>query len=272
MAPFLSEIFATCCIHTSLYQGPWRWDFLSSPRDTGFVCFYAGLTCGMYCVTFAVFHGLLLSHYGMTDRWCWPAVCSRGGPLKQRDTLCPNHCQLAAPPFHPKTWHLYLLAGYASHTPTNLYAWGFTAIFVPSTAASREQEAPCIPVATGHWVFSIEVGEHGSSSLSPDWWMACLTLSVQDGRWVGWGPEIVTPDCFIRVWLIELSSSQSKVPRHLVQRSTPPPPTSYVCHVAIRGPWAACLLAPLAWCPPPTHPGTDTLTNLSQFISSTLGC
>lgn len=141
---------------------------------------------------------------------------------------------------------------YTSHTPTNLYAWflqrGFTATFVPPTTASRVQEALHIPAAAGHWVVSIEAGEHGSSFLSLDWWMACLTLSEQDGRCVGWGPEIVTPDCFIRAWLIELSSSWSKVPRHFVQPFPPP-----VCHAAIQGPWPAC---PPDWpdaCLPPTQ-------------------
>lgn len=128
-----------------------------------------------------------------------------------RDVLCPRHCWPPSPPFYAEMWHLYLSTIYMSHTPTNFYAWSpqkeFTAIFVPPTAASQEQEALRIPAAVGHWVVSIEAGEHGSSSLSPDWWMACLTLSEQDGHCVGWGPEIVTPDCFIRAWLIELSSS-----------------------------------------------------------------
>lgn len=55
------------------------------------------------------------------------------------------------------------------------------------------------------------VGEFGSSS--PDWWMACLTLSEQDGRCAGCGPQIVTFDCFIRAWFIELSSPWNEVPR-----------------------------------------------------------
>lgn len=61
--------------------------------DTAFVCLCAGLTCGMYCVTFAALRGLLLSHYGMKPLWCWPAVCSRGGPLKRATCPVPRHCQ-----------------------------------------------------------------------------------------------------------------------------------------------------------------------------------
>lgn len=111
-------------------------------------------------------------------------------------------------------------------------------------------------------LFSIEVGEHGSSSLSPDWWMACLTLSEQDGRCVGWDPEIVTPDCFIRAWLIELSSSWSKVPRHLVQ------PFPHSCLSCGHPETLGCLPAWLASRLPPTHPGTDTLTNWSRYTCS----
>lgn len=81
-----------------------------------------------------------------------------------------------------------------------------TAIFVPPTSTSWEPEARPIPAATGHWM----VGEFGSSS--PDWWMACLTLSEQDGRCAGCGPQIVTFDCFIRAWFIELSSPGMKFP------------------------------------------------------------
>lgn len=55
------------------------------------------------------------------------------------------------------------------------------------------------------------VGEFGPSS--PDWWMACLTLSEQDGRCAGCGPQIVTFDCFISAWFIELSSPWNEVPR-----------------------------------------------------------
>lgn len=82
-----------------------------------------------------------------------------------------------------------------------------TAIFVPPTSTSWEQEARPIPAATGHWM----VGEFGSSS--PDWWMACLTLSEQDGRCAGCSPQIVTFDRFIRGWFIELSSPWNEVPR-----------------------------------------------------------
>lgn len=93
----------------------------------------------------------------------------------------------------------------------NLSAWvlqgGLTAIFVPPTSTSWEQEAGPIPAATGHWM----VGEFGSSS--PDWWMACLALSEQDGRCAGCGPQIVTFDCFISAWFIELSSPWNEVPR-----------------------------------------------------------
>lgn len=85
---------------------------------------------------------------------------------------------------------------------------GGSAIFVPPTSTSWEQEAPHIPGATGHWM----VGAFWSSS--PDWWMGCLTLSEQDGRCAGCGPQIVTLDCFIRAWHIELSPSWNEVPRH----------------------------------------------------------
>lgn len=77
----------------------------------------------------------------------------------------------------------------------------------------------------------------GSAHSSSDWSLSCfhwggrawVQLSVSwlmdglsDFIWAGrtllrWGPEIVTPDFFIRVWLWELPSCWSKVPRQLVQ-------------------------------------------------------
>lgn len=153
-------------------------------------------------VTSAVFHGLLLSHYGMK------VLCCHGGPLSLKDMPCPH--QPPSPPFHPET-RLYL---WASCTAPNLYAWvlqrGLTAIFVPPTSTTWEQEARNIPAVTGHWT----VGEFGSSS--PDWWMACPTLSEQDRRCAGCGPQIVTFDCFIRAWLIGPSSPWNEGPRHLL--------------------------------------------------------
>lgn len=128
-----------------------------------------------------------------------------------KDMSCCRHCQPPSPPFHPQTRHLYLSTGYVSHTPTNLYAWlfqrGFTAIFVSSyrcLSRARGSAHSCSDWSLSHFHWG---GRPWESSLSPDWWMACLTLSEQDGRCVGWGPEIVTPDCSIRAWLIELSSS-----------------------------------------------------------------
>lgn len=98
--------------------------------------------------------------------------------------------------FNPETWHLYLLTGFASHTPTNLYAWflqrGFTAIFVPPTAAPRELEAPCIPAAAGHWVNSIEAVQLSVSRL-----MDGLSDFIWAGRTLCWlGPR----DC--HSWLL----------------------------------------------------------------------
>lgn len=96
-----------------------------------------------------------------------------------------------------------------------------------------------------------------------------LSDFIWAGRTLRWlGPR----DC--HSWLLYqgltyraviLLEQGSQAPRPAV-----PPPS--VCHAAIHGPWPACLLAWLAWRLPPTHPGTDTLTNLSWFISSTLGC
>lgn len=51
--------FLTGCIHTSFFKRTWRWYFFSFPSNSGFVWLCAVLTCGMYCVTFAVFLWLI---------------------------------------------------------------------------------------------------------------------------------------------------------------------------------------------------------------------
>lgn len=109
-----------------------------------------------------------------------------------------------------ETWHL----GLSTALPLiSMHESGSGAIF--GTLES-------IPAAAGHWAVPIEVGEHGFGSLSqPTWWMACLTLSEQDGHCAGWGPQIVTADGFIGGWRTELSSSQTRVPR---------PPLSCMSH------------------------------------------
>lgn len=116
--------------------------------------------------------------------------------------------QPPCPPSHPQTWL------WASRTPPHLYARVLQRrsqppLFLPP--------APRIPAAPGDWM----VGEFGSSSA--DWWMACPTLSGQDGHGAGCGPQIVTFDGFIRVWLVELSSSWNEVPRHSSQLRLLPP-------------------------------------------------
>lgn len=172
-----------------------------------------------------------------------------------RDVLCrPRHCQPSSPPFLPETWHLGVLTGLRVTLPLISMHESSREGSQPSLF-QEEQEARCIPAATGHWVVSIEAGAHGSSSLSPDWWMACLTLSEQDGRCVGCVPEIVTPDCFIRAWLIELSSSWCKVPRHLVQPF--PPSCLSRCHPRTL----ACLPACLTGLTPASHPPRDRYIN-----------
>lgn len=168
--------------------------------------------------------------------------------------------------FNPETLHLYLLTGYASHTPTNLYAWflqrGFTAIFVPPSAAPQEQEAPCIPAAAGHWVISIEAVQLSVSGL-----MDGLSDFIWAGRTLRWlGPR----DC--HSWLLYQGLTYRAVILLEQGSQAPRPATRPSCLSLCHPGTLACLPAWLAWRRPPTHPGTDTLTNVSWSISSTLGC
>lgn len=103
-----------------------------------------------------------------------------------------------------------------SHPPPNFYAWflqrGFTAIFVPPNTRGSAHSSSDWSLGCFHW------GGRAWVQLSVFWLMDGLSDFIWAGRTLlGWGPEIVTPDCFIRVWLWELSSCWSKVPRQLVQ-------------------------------------------------------
>lgn len=90
-----------------------------------------------------------------------------------------------------------------------------------------------------HW------GGRAWVQLSVSWLMDGLSDFIWAGRTLlGWGPEIVTPDFFIRVWHWELSSCWSKVPRQLVQ--SPPSllsfgdlglPTSFTGMTPASYPW-----------------------------------
>lgn len=167
-------------------------------------------------------------------------------------------------------WHLYLLTSYVSHTPTNLYAWslqkGFTAIFVPPTATSQEQEALCIPAAVGHSdiVFPLRLESMGPAlCLRTDGWPVCIYLSRTDAALAGaqrlsW--LLYQGLTYRAVILLELGSH---APRLAI-----PPSCLSLCH-----PWTlACLLDWPDACLPHTQGHPDTLTNLSWSISSTLGC
>lgn len=137
-------------------------------------------------------------------------------------------------------WHLYLLTSYASHTPTNLYAWslqkGFTAIFVPPTATSQEQAAPCIPAAVGHSdiVFPLRLESMGPAlCLRTDGWPVCIYLSRTDAALAGahrlsW--LLYQGLTYRAVILLEWGS-------HAPRLAIPPPG----CHSATHGLWPACL-------------------------------
>ena len=254
--------FVTSCI---LFKRDLGMVFCFILHDTGFVCPCAGLTCGMYCVTFAALRGLLLSHYGMKPLWCWPAVCSRGGPLSERRVLSPplTIVKPPSPPFHPETWHLYLLAGYASHTPTNLYA-RFLHLCSSRRCLSRARGSA--HSSGGRSLSRFHWGRRAWVQLPVSGLMDGLSDFIWAGRTLRWlGPR----DC--HSWLLYqgltyraviLSEQGSQAPRSAI-----PPSCLSRCHPGT--------LARLLWLArrlPPTHPGTDTLTNVSWFINSTLGC
>lgn len=148
----------------------------------------------MQYVTSAVFHGLLLSHHGSKLLGCL------GGPLLERHVVSPSASISTLSP-RDAALPLSLVHSLISLHGSSRESSQPSLLLPPSTSKS-------IPAATGPGM----VGEFGSSS--PDWWTTCRTLSEQDGRCAGCGPQIVTFACFIRLWLMGLSSSWDEVPRH----------------------------------------------------------
>lgn len=185
--------------------------------------------------------------------------------LLASDVSCPppTIVKPPSPPFHPETWHLYLLAGYASHTPTNLYA-RFLHLCSSRRCLSRARGSA--HSSGGRSLSRFHWGRRAWVQLPVSGLMDGLSDFIWAGRTLRWlGPR----DC--HSWLLYqgltyraviLSEQGSQAPRSAI-----PPSCLSRCHPGT--------LARLLWLArrlPPTHPGTDTLTNVSWFINSTLGC